>query len=503
MTASLSRSDIPAGNWIDRWIPAGGRAYLRLMRLDRPIGIWLLLFPCWWGLALAADSWPDLRLFALFAVGAVVMRGVGCTINDIADRDFDGKVARTANRPLPAGDISLRAAVVFLCAQLLVGLVVLLQLPPFAMLVGALSLLLVFPYPLMKRITYWPQAWLGLTFNWGALLGWAAVHQAIAWPAVALYAAGVLWTLGYDTIYAHQDKDDDIAVGVKSTALRLGHKSPLWIAGFYTGSIALLALAGWGRGVSWAFYPLLAATAAHMGWQVWTGVLDDPHDCLRKFKSNTVVGWLVLGAILLGLVLVSSPAHALPTWQEGDLFFVQDKNPQSEAVRLASDSPYTHTGILSLTPRGPVVIEAVGPVKETPLKAFLARSHQGHFAAYRVRGLSQAKALQATAEARRYLGRPYDPYFRPDTEAIYCSELLALAFEKVGIRLGHSDSLGKLVGRNPIVYGLFLSRWKTHPDCQKANETITTCWTRVEQQPILTPASIAEDQQLDLLYSNF
>lgn len=297
--------DIPVGNWIDRWAPAATRPYLRLMRLDRPIGTWLLLFPCWWSIALAApghalESWPDLRLFALFAVGAVVMRGAGCTINDIADHKFDAMVERTKARPIPSGAVSLRRAWAFLAAQLAVGLAILVQLNGFSIGIGVASLLLVFPYPLMKRITWWPQAWLGLTFNWGALMGWAAVRGDIGTPALLLYAAGILWTLGYDTIYAHQDKDDDALIGVKSTARRLGAATPRWIAGFYTGTMVLIAAAGWTAGLSWPFFASLAAAAGQLAWQVVKTDIDDSADCLAKFKSNRVFGWLLLAAIVAG-----------------------------------------------------------------------------------------------------------------------------------------------------------------------------------------------------------
>lgn len=303
MSATALNGDIPVGDWIDRHVPAAARPYLRLMRLDRPIGTWLLLFPCWWSLALAAPRWPDVWLCVLFAVGAVIMRGAGCTINDIADRDFDARVARTASRPIPSGAVSVRKAALFLVAQLAVGLAVLAQLNGFAMAVGVASLALVFPYPLMKRITYWPQAWLGLTFNWGALLGWAAVTGDLAAPALWLYAAGILWTLGYDTIYAHQDKDDDALIGVRSTALRLGDATPLWLVGFYGGTVALAALAGASAGLSWPFYAvLLLAGGGQLAWQTARVRIDDSADCLQKFKSNRFFGWALLAAIVAGKV---------------------------------------------------------------------------------------------------------------------------------------------------------------------------------------------------------
>lgn len=293
--------DMPADGWVDTVAPAALRPYLKLMRLDRPIGTWLLLFPCWWSIALAAEgAWPDLWLMALFGVGAVVMRGAGCTINDILDRDIDGKVARTAARPLASGAITLRGALAFLGLQLLIGLLVLVQLNLFSILLGVASLALVAVYPLMKRITYWPQAWLGLTFNWGALLGWAAVRGDLDWAPVALYAAGIVWTLGYDTIYAHQDKDDDVMIGVKSSALALGSRTRPFLFAVYGLTIALVALAGVLAGVSWVFWPLLAVAGLHLVWQAADVDIDDSADCLTKFRSNRLFGWLLLAAIVAG-----------------------------------------------------------------------------------------------------------------------------------------------------------------------------------------------------------
>jgi 4-hydroxybenzoate polyprenyltransferase len=302
-TSQTMQGDIPVGNWIDRWLPAPCRPYARLMRLDRPIGTWLLLFPCWWSIALASDGLPSPWLFILFGIGALVMRGAGCTVNDWADREFDGRVARTASRPIPSGAVSPAQALAFLGLQLLVGLVILVQLNNFAIAVGIASLLLVFPYPFMKRITYWPQAWLGLTFNWGALLGWAAVKGHMGLPALLLYAAGPLWTLGYDTIYAHQDKEDDVLIGVKSTALRLGDDTVKWLWLFYPGALALIGAAGWTAGLSWAFWPGLALAGGHLLWQIRGVDIHDGADCLAKFKSNRHFGWLVLAAIVAGKVL--------------------------------------------------------------------------------------------------------------------------------------------------------------------------------------------------------
>ena len=296
-------SDMPALTWIDRWAPPWLRPYLHLARLDRPIGTWLLLLPCWWSIALATPGWPDPLLVALFAVGALIMRGAGCTLNDIADRDFDGRVARTATRPIPSGAVSIRQAFGFLGLKLLLGLSVLLQFNTFAVMVGAGSLVVVAVYPFMKRITYWPQVVLGLAFNWGALLGWAAVQGGLSAAAGVLYMAGILWTLGYDTIYAHQDKEDDILIGIKSTALKLGENTARWLIGFYSGTITLIALSGYLAALGWAFYTGLAFAAAHLIWQTMTLDIDDAKGCLARFKSNRTFGLIVFAAIIAGQVL--------------------------------------------------------------------------------------------------------------------------------------------------------------------------------------------------------
>ena len=297
------RSDIRKDHWLVRLAPAAARPYLELARLDRPIGTWLLLLPGWWALALApqvtgttTSPWPDWRLLLLFAVGALAMRGAGCTYNDIVDRDFDGRVARTALRPLPSGRVSLKQALAFLAAQLLVALAILLLLPPLAIWLGVGSLALVFTYPFMKRLTYWPQAFLGLTFNWGALLGWAAAAQQLHWRAAALYVGGLCWTLVYDTIYAHQDREDDALIGVKSTALRFGRSTRQIIAGF-----ALLTLAGWavaGWTLAWPYWIGLGATALTIAWQIATLDIDDPSGCLRRFQASKWTGLLLFVGLL-------------------------------------------------------------------------------------------------------------------------------------------------------------------------------------------------------------
>lgn len=303
MPETNSASDIRSGDWIDRYIPLPVRPYLRLARIDRPIGIWLLMLPCWWSTALASLGWPDPRLLILFALGAAVMRGAGCTLNDIADRDFDARVARTASRPIASGKVCVRRAAVFMAALSLAGLAVLLQFNLFAVVLGAASLLLVAFYPFAKRLTDWPQAVLGLTFNWGALLGWAVVRGDLDWPPVALYVAGIAWTLGYDTIYAHQDKEDDLIVGVRSTALRLGAATKPWLWGFYGAATATLAVAGLLAGLGVAFWPALCVVALHFAWQILRLDIDDPKRCLALFKSNAQAGLLVFVAIVLGRVV--------------------------------------------------------------------------------------------------------------------------------------------------------------------------------------------------------
>ncbi len=300
-TPAALRSDIAVDDWVERFAPRKVRPYCRLARLDRPIGTWLLLWPCLWGIALAgARAWPDPWLLALFAVGALVMRAAGCVVNDIADKDFDARVARTAARPLASGELRPRHAWLFLVVLLGVGLIILLRLNAAAMALGVAALPLIALYPFMKRITWWPQAWLGLTFNWGALMGWAAATGGLAWPALALYAAGIVWTLGYDTIYAHQDKEDDALIGVKSSARRLGAATRPWLFAFYGASLALLALSGALVDLAWPFYLGLAAAGAQLAWQAAAVDIDDAADCLAKFKSNGLFGAMIFAAIVAG-----------------------------------------------------------------------------------------------------------------------------------------------------------------------------------------------------------
>ena len=290
--------DIRTGDWADRYAPTALRPYIRLARLDRPIGTWLLLFPGWWAIALAAPGWPDWRLLALFGIGAVAMRGAGCTLNDIIDRDIDAQVARTRTRPLPSGTVSLHRAALFLTFQLSIGAAVLASLDHLAILLGFLVLLLIGTYPLMKRITYWPQFFLGLNFNWGALMGWAAAMGTLGRPAFFLYIGGIAWTLGYDTIYAHQDKEDDALIGVKSSALALGARTRPWLFIFYAVAIALWGAAGAATGIGWVFWLGLGLAALQLSWQAATVDIDNPADCLAKFRSNRWIGWSLLSAII-------------------------------------------------------------------------------------------------------------------------------------------------------------------------------------------------------------
>lgn len=280
--------------------------YLRLARLDRPIGTWLLYWPCVFGLALGAivagRPFAELRdwwYVVLFGIGAIVMRGAGCTYNDIIDRDIDAQVARTRGRPIPSGAVTAKQAAVFLVVQLVVGLVILLSLNWFAVALGASSLVLIAAYPFMKRITWWPQAWLGLTFNWGALLGFAAMTGSVDLADLILYAGCFFWTLGYDTIYAHQDKDDDALIGVKSTARLLGARSREWIRVFYAVAFGLILTAALADGANLLVIPLLCIAGAQMLWQVRGLDVDKPEVCLTLFQSNRDAGALIAAAFLI------------------------------------------------------------------------------------------------------------------------------------------------------------------------------------------------------------
>lgn len=295
-------ADASKQNWVDLYAPAAVQPYLKLSRIDRPIGTWLLLFPGLWSIALAAPDgkFPDLSLIILFGIGALVMRGAGCTLNDIADRNFDGQVERTRKRPLPSGQVTLLQAYIWLIFQCFLGLLVLIQFNLFAILLGAASLLLVAIYPFAKRFTYWPQFFLGLAFNYGALLGWAAVTSGLSVAPVLLYLGGIAWTLGYDTIYAHQDKEDDELIGLKSTAIKFGEATKGWLVGFYSTTLAALLVSGYLAGLTVAFYTFMAGAAVHLIWQIKALDINNGDLCLVLFKSNKFFAAVVLIGIIGG-----------------------------------------------------------------------------------------------------------------------------------------------------------------------------------------------------------
>lgn len=302
MRETTKIADAVRGSWVER-LPRVLIPYAQLMRLDRP-GWELLLLPCWWGLALgqiaSGGGLPDLWKAFLFLIGAKIMRGAGCTLNDIVDRDIDSKVERTRMRPLPAGLISLRSAFLFLAAQLLLGLVILLQFNGLTIVTAIGSLAIVAIYPFMKRITYWPQVVLGLAFNWGALLGWTSVHNSISLAPILLYLGGISWTLAYDTIYAHQDKDDDALIGVKSTALRFGDATIYWLAFFFTLALSLIDASLWLVSAPLPAHVGVAGAAMHAAWQVSRFDGDDSHMCLKLFRANRMFGVIILLGLLIG-----------------------------------------------------------------------------------------------------------------------------------------------------------------------------------------------------------
>lgn len=314
--ADAQIADAKTGNWVDRLAPGFLKPYLKLGRFDRPIGYWLLLWPCWWSVALAArelpdgwrfalaggNGWPDPVLLVLFYIGAVAMRAAGCAYNDIVDRDIDGAVERTALRPLPSGQISPTQAAFFGILMALIGLAVLATFNGFAIMLGVASLVIVALYPHMKRMTHYPQVVLGLAFNWGALMGWAVLTGSLHPAPVVLFLAGIAWTLGYDTVYAHQDKEDDLLVGVKSMAIKLGSTTRPWLAIFYAASIIGILAAGWLVDIGIPFYVGMLLVAAQFAWQVIDIDIDSPEDCLGKFRSNHLLGALVFLAIASGSI---------------------------------------------------------------------------------------------------------------------------------------------------------------------------------------------------------
>jgi 4-hydroxybenzoate polyprenyltransferase len=302
MSGAAARVSDATDNWVDTRAPLWSRPYLRLSRLDRPIGSWLLLMPCWWSAALAAGIAHDLSrlplILVLFLIGAFAMRGAGCTWNDITDRDLDAQVERTRSRPIPAGQVSVSQAAAFLVLQALVGLIVLLQFNRFAIGCGIASLVIVAVYPFMKRITYWPQIVLGLAFSWGALMGFAVVFGRIDATALVLYAGSIAWVIGYDTIYAHQDAEDDALIGIKSTALLFGARTRPALMVFYGLAVALIGAALALAGAGWMAWIGLAAFAVHLVSQIETLEIGDPKLCLRIFKSNRNAGLLLFAGLL-------------------------------------------------------------------------------------------------------------------------------------------------------------------------------------------------------------
>jgi len=313
-TPDMQIADAAPNNWVDNYAPVWARPYLRLSRADRPIGTWLLLIPCLWGVGLAAahsapKTW-DIWIVMGCVIGSLLMRGAGCTWNDISDRDIDGSVERTRARPIPARQVTVRKALIWAVSQCLISALILLSYNWFTIGLGVLALLPVAIYPFAKRFTWWPQAFLGLAFNWGALLGWAAVTGGLSLAPFALYFAGIAWTLFYDTIYAHQDKEDDALIGVRSTARLLGAQTPRWLLGFQIVSVlmmtlaVILALKGSGDDgtFNWALIVALVAPwafGAHLTWQLRRLDIDDVDVCLSLFRSNRDSGLLPAGILAL------------------------------------------------------------------------------------------------------------------------------------------------------------------------------------------------------------
>src|SRR5947208_3185143 len=307
MSDATTRVADATGNWVDTRAPFWSRPYLRLSRFDRPIGSWLLLMPCWWSAALAAGIARDVSqlplVIVLFFIGAFVMRGAGCTWNDITDRDLDAKVERTRSRPIPAGQVSVTQAFAFLVLQALAGLAVLLQFNRFAVATGIASLVIVAVYPFMKRITWWPQIVLGLAFSWGALMGFAVTFGRLDATAFVLYAGSICWVIAYDTIYAHQDAEDDALIGIKSTALLFGARTYQALMVFYAAAVVLIGVALALAGARWLAWIGLAAFAAHLVWQIRRLEISDSTLCLRIFKSNRDAGLLLFAGLLADAVM--------------------------------------------------------------------------------------------------------------------------------------------------------------------------------------------------------
>lgn len=296
----MARTDLLSKFWLDRWLPLWMKPYTRLARWDRPIGVLLLLYPGLWGLTLASSSLIPLKEILLFIVGAILMRGAGCTYNDLVDDKFDAQVSRTAIRPLPSREITRSQAITFLILQSLLAALILFSFSKEAILLGFMSLILVAIYPWMKRITYWPQAFLGLTFNWGVLLGWAALSEKMSIIPLLFYIAGFFWTLCYDTIYAHQDREDDLLLGLKSTAIALKDKTYPVLGLFFLTMILLLIGGGLKAKLNWPYILAIGCVTSHALWQLASLDIHDSSKCLRLFKANHWIGLIIFTGIILG-----------------------------------------------------------------------------------------------------------------------------------------------------------------------------------------------------------
>ncbi|MEP3233604.1 MAG: 4-hydroxybenzoate octaprenyltransferase [Hyphomicrobiales bacterium] len=306
-TSRESIADAVKGHWVETKLPSWFLPYAQLARFERPIGWWLLLLPCWWSVALAStasgDGWVNIWHVVLFMVGAIVMRGAGCTYNDVVDEDIDMAVARTRMRPIPSGRVTKKKAVLFAVFLCLIGLAVLLQFNWFSVILGFCSIFFVAIYPFMKRITNWPQLCLGFAFSWGALMGWAAHFGELSLAPVLLYIGAIMWTIGYDTIYAHQDKEDDALVGVKSTARLFGDKTKQWLVVFYGGATALFTASFVLAGAGPAAFIGLALGVGHMAYQLLRLDIDNPDQCLAMFRSNRDYGLIVFAALVVDTLI--------------------------------------------------------------------------------------------------------------------------------------------------------------------------------------------------------
>lgn len=296
-------SDIRHDDWVQRYLPASWRPYARLCRLDRPVGTWLTLLPCMAALVQAAGGWPSLWRVLVFALGALLMRGIGCCFNDIFDRDFDHRVERTRFRPLTSGQLSLKNALWFTVAQLGVAALLLFAINSYSRWLAVALLPFVIVYPLCKRFTHWPQAVLGIAFNWGMLMAWSDTQNMVPWTAVLMWLGAVTWQIGYDAIYGYIDIEDDLRLGLKSAPIRFGDRGKQWIGGFYAATVVLWVWAGYGMGLGIGYFILMAAIAVHFAWQIHRFDPKRPEFGLGLFRANMTVGVLLLLAALAGTVL--------------------------------------------------------------------------------------------------------------------------------------------------------------------------------------------------------